>query len=64
MSFFTIDQNRCMKDGSCAAECPMGIIAMREGHHPEPVEGVEQICINCGYFADARWVLRLIACRT
>ena len=49
MSLFTIDPNRCMKDGICAAVCPMGIIAMREGHHPEPVDGAAEICINCGH---------------
>jgi nitroreductase/NAD-dependent dihydropyrimidine dehydrogenase PreA subunit len=49
MSLFTIDQNKCMKDGICAAECPMGIIALKEGHNPEPIDGAEQLCINCGH---------------
>lgn len=48
MSLFMIDQKKCTRDGLCAADCPANIIAMNE-HGPEPVEGAEQRCINCGH---------------
>lgn len=48
MSLFTIDHAKCTRDGLCAADCPMGIIAMN-GHGPEPIPGAEQMCINCGH---------------
>ncbi len=48
MSLFTIDQQKCTRDGLCAADCPMGIITMTD-RGPEPVPGAEQMCINCGH---------------
>ncbi|MDA8163961.1 MAG: nitroreductase family protein [Desulfobacteraceae bacterium] len=48
MSLFTIDQNKCAKDGLCAAECPYGLITMESGM-PEPVPGAEKVCIDCGH---------------
>ncbi|MEJ2031919.1 MAG: nitroreductase family protein [Deltaproteobacteria bacterium] len=48
MSLFTVDLNKCAKDGVCAAECPMSIITMEHGI-PEPVEGAARMCINCGH---------------
>ena len=48
MPLFTIDQDKCARDGICAAECPMGIIALEHGI-PEPVEGADKMCIDCGH---------------
>ena len=48
MSLFTIDHQKCTRDGLCAADCPMSIITMND-HGPEPVAGAEQMCINCGH---------------
>ena len=48
MSLFMIDHEKCTRDGLCATDCPANIIAMNE-HGPEPVEGAEQSCINCGH---------------
>lgn len=48
MTLFTVDTNKCMKDGACAAECPVSIISMEHGL-PEPVEGADRLCINCGH---------------
>jgi nitroreductase/NAD-dependent dihydropyrimidine dehydrogenase PreA subunit len=48
MTLFTIDQNKCAKDGICATECPMGLISMESGS-PEPVAGAEKMCIACGH---------------
>ncbi len=30
MSLFAIDQDRCSRDGICAAECPMGLIEIKD----------------------------------
>lgn len=50
MSLFTIDREKCGRDGICAAECPVGIIGMPgEGGFPSPVAGAESLCINCGH---------------
>lgn len=45
MSLFVVDQEKCARDGICAAECPPKIIAIHEGG-PEPVESMEHYCIN------------------
>ncbi|MBF0497994.1 MAG: 4Fe-4S binding protein, partial [Deltaproteobacteria bacterium] len=29
MSFLTIDQDRCKRDGICVAECPLGLIEIK-----------------------------------
>jgi len=47
---FTIDEEKCKRDGICAAECPLRLITLREGDKlPEPVEKAERQCINCGH---------------
>ncbi|THB80775.1 MAG: nitroreductase [Desulfobacteraceae bacterium] len=48
MALFTIDQDKCDKDGICALECPAYIIEMTE-EGPVPIDGAEEICINCGH---------------
>jgi nitroreductase/NAD-dependent dihydropyrimidine dehydrogenase PreA subunit len=47
-ALFTIDHEKCSRDGLCVADCPAGIIAMTE-RGPVPVAGAKQMCINCGH---------------
>lgn len=45
-----IDQEKCHKDGLCALDCPIGIITMDgPDGFPAPVEGFEELCIDCGH---------------
>ncbi|MCB2193340.1 MAG: nitroreductase family protein [Deltaproteobacteria bacterium] len=45
-----VDQEKCNKDGLCALDCPIGIITMDgPDGFPVPVEGFEELCINCGH---------------
>ncbi|MBF0259999.1 MAG: nitroreductase family protein [Desulfamplus sp.] len=48
MDMITIDQEKCVKDGICAAECPTLIINAQKGF-PEIVKGAQSFCINCGH---------------
>jgi nitroreductase/NAD-dependent dihydropyrimidine dehydrogenase PreA subunit len=47
-ALFTIDHEKCTRDGLCAADCPAEIIAMT-ADGPEPVAGARQMCIHCGH---------------
>lgn len=50
LSLFTVDTEKCKRDGICAAECPARIIKI--GKHdkiPSWVEDAESYCINCGH---------------
>lgn len=49
MSHFTINKDKCKRDGICAAECPLRIIEFKKGQVPLPVQGAEQMCIQCGH---------------
>lgn len=50
MSLFTVDEQKCKRDGLCVAECPVSIIEMKSRESsPSPVPGAEQLCINCGH---------------
>lgn len=50
MSLFTVDQEKCNRDGICAAECPNSIIDMASpGDYPEPASDAEQYCLACGH---------------
>ena len=50
MGRIIVDENKCKKDGICAAECPMAIIKLKDGDgFPELVPGGEQICLVCGH---------------
>lgn len=50
MTIFTIDHDRCHKDGLCAAVCPLGLIAIEAGSSfPSPTEEAEELCIGCGH---------------
>ncbi|MBI5606056.1 MAG: nitroreductase family protein [Deltaproteobacteria bacterium] len=49
MSIFKVAQEKCKKDGICAAVCPMLVIEMKgENGFPSPVDGAESQCIHCG----------------
>lgn len=46
----TVDKERCKRDGICAAECPMGIIRLKDQEgYPQMIPGGEQACIECGH---------------
>ena len=50
MSLFTIDQNKCKRDGMCAKECPAQIIVLADKDaFPTLMENGEESCINCGH---------------
>lgn len=45
-----IDENKCKRDGICAAECPLGLIQIKtEGDFPSDIEGFGELCIKCGH---------------
>ncbi|MBF0211339.1 MAG: nitroreductase family protein [Desulfamplus sp.] len=48
MALITVDKDRCLKDGICAAECPSLIINLKDGV-PDIFKGAEKFCINCGH---------------
>lgn len=48
MSLFTIDNEKCDKDGICALECPAHIIKMTK-QGPALIQGAKQFCIRCGH---------------
>jgi nitroreductase/NAD-dependent dihydropyrimidine dehydrogenase PreA subunit len=48
MSFLTIDQEKCTRDGFCVQECPAGILAMN-GNGPESIPEREAFCLKCGH---------------
>lgn len=50
MTIFTIDQDKCRKDGICAAVCPFGIIDIEAGKSfPKPSGDAHEHCITCGH---------------
>ena len=50
MSLFVVDQEKCKRDGTCVAECPMGIIELRdENPVPTPTGDAGELCIKCGH---------------
>lgn len=50
MGLFTVDAAKCERDGICVAECPLGILEMKDpSSTPTPVEGAEERCIRCGH---------------
>jgi len=47
---FSIDEDKCRRDGLCALVCPAGLIKQSEPDAiPVPLEGKEQFCIRCGH---------------
>ncbi len=50
MSFFIIDDKKCKRDGICVAECPLGLLEMKDPSlPPSPIIEGEQRCIRCGH---------------
>jgi nitroreductase/NAD-dependent dihydropyrimidine dehydrogenase PreA subunit len=50
MSLFSIDPEKCKRDGICAAECPAQVIVQADKKaFPAPIENAEEFCINCGH---------------
>ncbi|MBM3301389.1 MAG: nitroreductase family protein [Deltaproteobacteria bacterium] len=50
MNLFSVDREKCKRDGLCVESCPIRIIEFhRPDGFPELVEGAEQLCINCGH---------------
>lgn len=44
MGLFTIDRDKCARDGICVSECPARIIEIKdEESNPEPIEGAEEL---------------------
>lgn len=48
MSLFVVDTEKCSGEGACVAECPVGIIEIKE-QFPIPVDRADELCINCGH---------------
>ena len=52
MPFFTIDLEKCDKDGICVRTCPTNVIQLdARGKHPVPTPDYEKYCLNCGHCA-------------
>ncbi len=50
MTLFKVDHEKCNHDGICAAECPQGVIEIRQlDAFPSLAERGEESCINCGH---------------
>ena len=50
MPLFTVDPEKCKRDGICVSECPVRVIEIKgEKGVPQPIEGAEEYCINCGH---------------
>jgi len=50
MELLQIDENKCKKDGLCAAECPTAIIKLKDKESiPRMVPGGDQFCLICGH---------------
>lgn len=47
---FTVDREKCKRDGICVSECPTQIISMASAEdYPEPVSDAAEYCIACGH---------------
>jgi len=50
MKLFSVDEEKCKKDGICAAECPFSIIDFQDNNKvPRPFDSLTSLCINCGH---------------
>ena len=50
MKGFTIDLNKCQRDGICGMVCPAGVIKVSQpGGYPEPTPEFEKFCLACGH---------------
>lgn len=54
MSLFMINQDKCKRDGVCTEICPMGLIELKNDRSfPTPLEGAEELCVQCGHCVTA-----------
>ncbi len=50
MSLFSIDRDKCKRDGLCVKDCPVRIIELTDTEaFPSPVENAEENCLKCGH---------------
>ena len=49
MALFTVDLEKCNKDGICAAVCPSKLIVLDKDGTPTPVADAEEACLVCGH---------------
>jgi nitroreductase/NAD-dependent dihydropyrimidine dehydrogenase PreA subunit len=50
MKLLSVDQEKCERDGICAAVCPAGIIEFKDkAAFPAMIEGGDEFCIRCGH---------------
>jgi nitroreductase/NAD-dependent dihydropyrimidine dehydrogenase PreA subunit len=50
MELLNVDQEKCKRDGICAAVCPMQIIELKTKEaFPTMIEGGDELCIRCGH---------------
>ena len=50
MELLSVDQEKCKRDGICAAVCPMYIIEVKtEETYPTMIAGGDELCIRCGH---------------
>lgn len=50
MELLSVDQEKCKRDGICAAVCPAGIIEFKiKEAFPTMIEGGHELCIRCGH---------------
>ena len=46
----SVDQEKCQHDGVCVMACGRGLINMPDPEAlPVPIEGAEELCIDCGH---------------
>jgi nitroreductase/NAD-dependent dihydropyrimidine dehydrogenase PreA subunit len=49
-NLFEIDVQKCKRDGTCAAVCPLKLITLSEEESlPVPIDRAEKQCIRCGH---------------
>lgn len=53
MSLFSVDPDKCKRDGICVAVCPASLVREGEDGMPVPLAGREQHCIACGHCVSA-----------
>ena len=49
MTLLIVDNEKCKKDGICAADCPMAIIQIDKDNGPGIVPGSDAFCLRCGH---------------
>jgi nitroreductase/NAD-dependent dihydropyrimidine dehydrogenase PreA subunit len=49
MSLIEVEQEKCKRDGICAALCPLELIRQEGDGLPEPTADAERLCISCGH---------------